>query len=133
MMPDRADLSRALASVGARWLLILLFGCFSVGCSADAGDPALYRKYCSACHGPDGEGLRKLYPALTKSAYMDQKLEQLPCLIVNGAGTTVAMPGFSQLEIAEITDLVSYLNSRWAPKRTKITGQQVETWLHECR
>lgn len=133
MKRDRADIGRARAPVGARWPLVLLFACISAACSTDAGDPALYREYCSACHGPDGEGLRALYPPLTESAYMDQQLEQLPCLIVKGAGTTVLMPGFAQLEIAEITGLVSYLNSRWGPSRTTVAEQQVAAWLRECR
>ncbi len=132
MKPDRRAGGSARSRTGTHWLLILLFGWIAMGCSGEAGDPALYRQYCSACHGPEGEGLRALYPPLADSAYMDEKLGQLPCLIVNGAGTTVVMPGFPQLEIAEIAELATYLTGRWAMNRTKISEEQVATWLHHC-
>ena len=122
----------ARLNLGAPWLLIIVACVLSTGCGSDAGDPALYRTYCAACHGPDGEGLRALYPALTDSEYTDQKLTKLPCLIVNGAGKTVVMPAFPQLQIAEITNLIIYLNSRWATTRKEVSEEQVATWLRNC-
>lgn len=132
MKPDHPDVGCTRLHTGARPLLILLLGCAVISCSGGAGDPALYLNYCSACHGTDGDGLRALYPALAGSPYMDQRLEQLPCLMVNGAGTTIVMPGFPQLTVAEITELTTYLNRRWATTRRKVSEEQVAAWLHHC-
>jgi len=127
------SVDRPLSCIGSTpGLLIIIVLAFFTGCSDEAGDPALYRKYCATCHGPDGEGLRALYPALDGSEYTDQKLQQLPCLIVNGAGKKIVMPAFPQLEVAEITNIVTYLNSRWAATRTTVSEEQVATWLQNC-
>lgn len=123
---------RLLSNFGAQWFLLLIVFLLVTGCSGEAGDPTLYRTFCATCHGPDGEGLRALYPALTGSKYLDEQLDQLPCLIVNGAGNTVVMPGFPQLEIAEITGLITYLNSRWAPTPMTVSEEQVTAWLKSC-
>lgn len=112
--------------------LICTLSCLGAGCSDDAGDPALYKEYCSACHGPKGEGLRSLYPALEGSSYLDQKLDQLPCLIIRGAGNTIQMPGFPQLSAGEISELIVYLNNRWGTSRQAVSEQTVAAWLNSC-
>ena len=51
-----------------RWGPLLLILPLFAGCSpGDRSAPALYKKYCARCHGPQGEGPRrpnKLYPYL---------------------------------------------------------------------
>lgn len=131
-MRNDSRAGRLFMHFAAGWFLVLIVFVFVAGCSGEGGDPKLYRKYCATCHGPDGAGLRELYPALTDSRYLDQKLEQLPCLIVNGAGETVVMPGFPQLQVAEIGELVSYLSGRWGPTRATVPEDQLTVWLENC-
>ena len=131
-MRRKSSSGPALPPIAALCLLLLFFTFFCGSCSTEAGDPALYRKYCASCHGRKGEGLRALYPALAESIYLDQKLDRLPCLIVNGAGNKIVMPGFPQLKTAEIAELISHLNSRWAKTRKSISEEQVAAWLQNC-
>jgi cytochrome c len=113
-------------------LIVTALGCLYAGCSSVEGDPALYKKYCAACHGPEGQGLRSLYPALEGSAYLNGKIEQLPCLIRKGAGNSVRMPGFPQLTSGEMSDLIVYLDSRWGTNHITISEQTVAAWLNSC-
>ena len=69
---------------GFRALLLLgTAGLLLSGCSEGA-TPALYRKHCANCHGRDGEGLRELFPPLTGSLYLADRLPALPCLLTTG-------------------------------------------------
>ncbi len=113
-------------------LLVTALSSLGSGCSSSGGDPALYRKYCAACHGPEGQGLRSLYPALEGSVYLNRKIEQLPCLIRKGAGNSIRMPGFPQLTSGEMSDLIVYLDSRWGTNHITISEQTVAAWLTTC-
>jgi mono/diheme cytochrome c family protein len=132
-MRSKSSYGPALSPPGAPCLLLLFFILLCSSCSTESGDPALYRKYCANCHGSEGEGLRALYPALAESIYLDQKIDRLPCLIVNGSGNNIVMPGFPQLKPAEVAELISYLNNRWAETRKTIPEEQVVAWLQKCR
>jgi cytochrome c len=132
-MRSNSSSGSALSPPDAPCLLLLFFILLCSSCSTEAGDPVLYRKHCANCHGPEGEGLRALYPALAESIYLDQKIDRLPCLIVNGSGNNIVMPGFPQLKPAEIAELISYLSNRWAETRKTIPEEQVAAWLQNCR
>lgn len=131
MSPDRLAGPTILRSITAI-LLAICSSCICTGCSSSEGDPGLYRTYCSACHGPEGQGLRALYPALEGSAYLGAKLDQLPCLIRKGTGGSIRMPEFPQLSNGEITDLIAYLDSRWGANQTLVSEQMVSAWLSTC-
>jgi mono/diheme cytochrome c family protein len=107
------------------------------GCGAGKGgeDPAaagraaavsrgatVYSGTCSACHGPAGEGVTDLGPALTANAFVHSRTDaQLVEFLAHGrpstdpANTTgIDMPargGDSALTDADLRDLVAYLRS----------------------
>jgi len=127
--------------IGVLLFFIAGFALLLTGCSSEPGNPALYAKYCASCHGPDGEGLRSLYPALQGSEYLAQRIHLLPCVITTGvpaartAGTKnkMVMPSFSHLSLDDMTGLIEYLHGRWGPNDKTPTREEVNTWLKSCR
>ncbi len=131
-----------------RHLILLLIGVgmlFAVFTPAAADDgEQLYQTHCSGCHGMDGQGFRRLYPALHGSLYFDQKLMQLPCIIQNGLTGTIrlqngtynqTMPGNRSLNAEQIALLLRYTSrfSTSGPAEvTTITPEQVEYQLKQC-
>ena len=132
-----------------RQLLTLLMG---VGLLAVVFTPAaagdgqhLYQIHCSRCHGIDGQGFRRLYPALQGSPYFNHKMMQLPCIILYGLTGTIrlqngtynqTMPGNRLLNIEQIVLLMGY-TSRFSTEKsaraTMITPEEVEQQLEQCR
>lgn len=131
----------------AQRIIILLFiisagTTLMTGCNREPGNPEIYLKYCAACHGPEGEGLRSLYPPLQGSAYLGKHIDRLPCLIANGVKGTptttnkppkMRMPSFNHLDIGGMSDLIIYLHTNWGAGGTTPSKQDVETWLRDCR
>jgi len=126
-------------------LKALLLSCAAVmllsGCSDSGPDSALYQKRCASCHGRTGEGMRALYPPLKGSLYLDEKINELPCLIRAGVRGTIVtgkqtrnvrMPGFPELTIEEMSSLINYLRQRWGKGGTAVSEQTVNQWLGSC-
>lgn len=139
----KVDMEAALSHRIAVLLLIISAGTILfTGCDRESGNPELYLKYCASCHGPEGEGLRSLYPPLQGSHYLAQRIDQLPCLIVKGVRATQSVPGrpskmrmpaFTQLDIRDLTDLTTYLHTTWGTRGQTPSKQDVEVWLQGCR
>lgn len=73
----------------------------------------LYNAHCANCHGKNGEGLRNLYPSLTRSERL-ANTEYLTCLIRNGStGKDINMPANKELYAIDIAQIITYLNDRW--------------------
>ena len=111
------------------------------GCTENPGDPAVYEKYCSSCHGLDGKGLRALYPPLKGSGYLGERIAELPCLIsggirgniVTGDGTkNMLMPAFPELSIQDMTSLIAYLQLGWGRGEKPVSEQTTAQWLRTC-
>lgn len=127
-------------------LLLIGVGLLSPAFTATAADEgqSLYQTHCSRCHGMDGQGFRRLYPALLGSPYFTQKLRQLPCIIQNGLTGTIrlqdgtynrTMPGNRLLKADQITLLMRYTSrfstGKYAGK-TMLTPEEVEHQLKQC-
>ena len=111
------------------------------GCNREPINPEIYLKYCASCHGPKGEGLRSLYPALQGSSYLAQRIDQLPCLVASGVkavptaasrSTKMLMPSFNYLDIEDMTDLIIYMHTTWGSEGITPSKQDVEKWLRNC-
>jgi len=77
----------------------------------------IYDALCLQCHMADGSGLGTLYPDLSKSTYLTDRMTDLPCLIRKGKRSdelaTVYMPAQPQLREAELSNLINYINYTW--------------------
>lgn len=100
-----------------------------------------YASHCANCHGAEGEGLRKLYPPLAGSDYLDNHQEDLPCMIyagmsgpieVNGQPFDQPMPGLPKLSTGEITRIINHVNSSWGNDLPLHSEEDVEKALKKC-
>ena len=100
----------------------------------------LYLQHCSNCHQKSGTGLGLVYPPLNESDFIDQKLEEVICLmrngrkgelLVNGKMYNQTMPPttLSDLEIAEIA---TYVYNSWGRERGILEVSQVALQLQRC-
>ena len=134
-----------------RHLILLLLGVVllvAAPITAPATDDKgqqLYQTHCSRCHGIDGQGFRRLYPALQGSSYFGQKLMQLPCIVQNGLTGNIrlqdgtynrTMPGNKSLDADQMAHLMSY-TSRFATGEsaatTTITPEELDRLLQQCQ
>ncbi len=101
----------------------------------------LYERYCSNCHGKDGNGLKNLYPPLNSSDYYQKNQDLVACIILNGLedeievnGKSYMMPmaGFSNLTDVDITNIINYVNTAWNNDLEETTIQKVKENLKSC-
>lgn len=85
----------------------------------------LYEQNCSNCHGKDGQGLRDLYPSVTRSNRL-KDINYLTCLIKNGTkDREVNMPSHKHLYNLDIAQIITYLNHTWGDSKTLIETDEV--------
>ena len=136
-MKDNPNVFRDFINLSASLLII-----FSVaGCSEEHPGEALYVAKCSQCHSISGDGLRELYPPLHKSAFFDQQINLLPCLIHEGSiflqpdkgvRRTGFMPPIRSLTREELVDLLDYLQHHFGNRTIAISTSDIDTWLSSC-
>ena len=111
------------------------------GCKENRGDPSVYNRHCASCHGREGQGLKALYPALTDSAYLGDRIGELPCLISSGVRgkivtgkrtKNIRMPAFADLSIQQMNSLISYLQLNWGKGGETVSEQKISQWLRSC-
>jgi mono/diheme cytochrome c family protein len=110
-------------------------------CSDDGTEALVYDRQCASCHGRNGQGLGALYPPLQGSDYLDERIDELPCLISRGIRGTIVtgnrtrnirMPAFANLTVEEMSSLITYLQKRWGKGGEPVSQQRVAQWLHAC-
>lgn len=123
--------------------------CLFVSC--DPGDPKLkqyivegeqlYLTHCSNCHQRDGQGLRKVYPPLAGSDYLEGHFREIICgmkygmqgeITVNGVMYNQAMPGVISLTELELAEIATYLYNSWGQQRGMVETRQVGALLDSC-
>ncbi|MBC8052376.1 MAG: cytochrome c [Sphingobacteriaceae bacterium] len=86
----------------------------------------VYEQHCQNCHGTDGRGLAKLYPALTDTLYLKNNKSQLACFIKNGLNDTITvnniefsgqMPAESHLPDIDIAAVITYITNSFGNKQ----------------
>lgn len=101
----------------------------------------LYTKHCSNCHQTDGSGLKKLYPPLNRSDYMDKNFNEVICLIRNGKSGPIdvngilfnqPMPGIPRLTDLEIAEIATYIYNSWDHNRGLISVTDVRSIRETC-
>ena len=86
----------------------------------------VYELHCENCHGKAGEGLAKLYPALTDSAFLITNRDKLYSIVkyglnepvvINGVKFTRPMPAHSDLADIDIKAVITYITNSFGNKQ----------------
>lgn len=94
----------------------------------------LYRIHCSACHQPDGSGLEKLYPPLTRNKTVNGNKEDLINIILHGLSGPLTVKGeeYNQVMIPhnflkdkDIADVLNYLRNSFENSADQVTEDEV--------
>lgn len=101
----------------------------------------LYQAYCGNCHMENGEGLKALIPAINNPERLAEIYDSIPCLIrkglkgqriINGVMYNYTMPPNPDLRLADIVNIVNYVNYEWSKgKRFSSEGDVAEA-LKQC-
>lgn len=102
----------------------------------------LYLTHCSNCHQKEGKGLGRLYPPLDTSDFMNEKLNEVICMVkhgkegsilVNGVEYNKSMPGNIRLTELEVAEITTYIYNTWSHHRGMIDVKEVTTVLSTCQ
>ena len=91
----------------------------------------IYTDFCVSCHLPNGAGVRKVYPPLAKSDYLQKhRVESIKAIkyglsgeiIVNGEKYNNVMTSLG-LSNDEIADVMNYITNSWGNKNDKMVTE----------
>ena len=130
-------------------LMLLILGMTYSQCTND--DPKyklyfvegqrLYLTHCSNCHQQDGKGLRKLYPPLAASDFMEKNVERVACAMkygmrgeieVNGTMYRQTMPGVAALTELEVAEISTYIYNSWGHEKGLIDVKRMTAIMETC-
>jgi mono/diheme cytochrome c family protein len=95
----------------------------------------VYETYCLSCHQPDGKGMPKMNPPLTKTKQVLGNKTQLINIIllgldeemvINGETYFNPMPSQPHLKDQEIADVLTYVRNSFGNKATMVTVAEVK-------
>jgi mono/diheme cytochrome c family protein len=101
----------------------------------------LYVMHCSNCHQREGQGLRRVYPPLAQSDFMDTHFHEVICgmkygmqgeVTVNGVMYNQAMPGVISLTELELAEIATYIYNTWGRERGIVEGAEIRAILDSC-
>ena len=91
---------------------------------------AAYQVTCAACHQPNGEGIRGIFPPLARSDYLlaDQARSirialqgTSGLLVVNGIEYQGVMPQLTGLDNDKVADILTYVRGAWGNQGNAVT------------
>ncbi len=92
--------------------------------AASADGKAIYQTNCASCHGPEGQGMGDVFPALAGNPNLADT-EMVLDVVVNGRPGT-AMPAWGgQLSDEEIAAVINYVLSSWGNDFGSVTPEDV--------
>jgi mono/diheme cytochrome c family protein len=101
----------------------------------------IYKNNCQNCHSANGEGLQRLIPPLTDTAYLKTNKSLTGCgvkyglkgkITVSGREFEGVMPA-NDLAPLEIAEVLTYINNSFGNKLGITTLQQANNDLLKCR
>jgi mono/diheme cytochrome c family protein len=105
-----------------------------LGASPEA--PRLYKTHCASCHGEQGQGKDKLYPALAgnPAVQLERPDNLIQMALYGGYGPSTAlrprpygMPPFVlALTNQEIADVITYVRQSWGNQAGAVSPMQVD-------
>lgn len=91
--------------------------------AADPPGKAMYMGNCSACHRPDGMGVKGAFPALAGDPFVLGPKDQVAHRVLNGRG---GMPAFkADLSDEQIAVILTYVRSSWGNKAPAVKAADV--------
>ena len=102
----------------------------------------LYKENCGNCHQEDGSGLRRLYPPLKNSDFLQKDLSEILCVIRNGRKEPVMvndiefdqeMPDNPQLTNLDIAAISTYVLSYFGKKPVLIQPEDIQALSGKCK
>ena len=102
----------------------------------------LYKENCANCHQDDGTGLRRLYPPLKDSDFLQNDLTDILCIIRNGRKNPVTVngiefdqempdnPALTNLDIAAIS---TYVMSHFGKKPILVQPEDIQALTGKCK
>ena len=111
-----------------------------ISCNTYTQGERIFQSKCANCHGMEGEGLADMYPALSNSAYMKNRISELPCIIINGKytldkkGNKISeMPPLPKMGDVELTNLINYLQNRFSKNKPSAQLDSIVKWKKRCK
>jgi mono/diheme cytochrome c family protein len=96
---------------------------------------AIYRDQCSACHGLDGKGILRLFPAIANSSSVrSTDPATLIRIVLRGARsvatdaepTAPGMPSYGwQLDDAQVAAVLTYIRNTWGSAAPAVPAEDV--------
>ena len=128
--------------------LIVFIGWITLGCVSKGNnnsDPkfqqyyvngeVLYYKYCSNCHQKNGSGLKRLYPPLNQSDFLNNDIDEIACIIrhgikskiiVNGTEYNMEMKSNPLLTDIEVAEILTYIYNAWDKEKGLIDSNSIQ-------
>lgn len=96
----------------------------------------VYTKYCLACHQPDGNGMRGMFPPLAGNNKITGPSNELITIVLQGLQGPITvngeeqnysqvMPAQDYLTDQQIADVLTYIRSSWSNKAPAVSPQEV--------
>ncbi len=102
----------------------------------------LYKTNCGNCHQDDGSGLRRLYPPLNNSDFLEKDKSEILCvirygkkgnLLVNGITFDQEMPVNDELTALDISAISTYVLSTFGKKSVLVTQDDIRNLNGKCK
>lgn len=96
----------------------------------------VYTKYCLACHQPDGNGMKGMFPPLAGNQKITGPSNELITIVLSGLQGPITVNGEEQnysqvmppqdyLTDQQIADVLTYIRSSWGNKASPVKPEEV--------
>ncbi len=88
-----------------------------------------------------GQGLGELIPPLADSDYYLDHYDDLSCIITQGLSGKIIVNGqpyeeemlaLNNISLAELSNLINYMNSQWYPDKIEVNLNTIKAQLANC-
>lgn len=96
----------------------------------------LYDLYCMSCHMPDGTGVPRLNPPLSKTSWVLGDKKRIISVVLNGLDEQVEIDGEVYQNVMaphdfmtdqEVADVLTYVRNSFGNKASPVTPAEVKT------